>query len=140
MLLSESPRWLITRGRKDDALSKLNRLRPKRLVDNGSTDAEVFAIDHAIQASDARDHQGAWLDLFRGTYLRRTIIAALLFWVRVIPRFLSSPHKNYLISTNSFSSRPEHSSSTLTARHSLDRLDTAPVPLPMGSSPRLSAS
>lgn len=41
--------------------------------------AEINAIDQAIETNQAQ-HQGSWLDLFRGTYLRRTIIASLLFW------------------------------------------------------------
>jgi MFS transporter, SP family, sugar:H+ symporter len=80
--LEESPRWLVTRRTKEEALKSLNKVRPKRLVDDGYTLAEIEAIDEAVEASDARN-QGSWLDLFRGTHLRRTIIASLLFWVCV---------------------------------------------------------
>lgn len=49
------------------------------MVDNGATAAEISAIDYAIELNHA-EKQGSWLDLFRGTYLRRTIICTCLFW------------------------------------------------------------
>ncbi|OQU94908.1 hypothetical protein CLAIMM_01191 isoform 2 [Cladophialophora immunda] len=75
----ESPRWLVLHNKKERALQNLNRLRPKNMVENGATAAEIDAIDYAIESSHA-EKQGSWLDLFRGTYLRRTIICSLLFW------------------------------------------------------------
>lgn len=78
-LPTESPRWLVLHGKKDKALKNLNRLRPKKMVETGMTAAEINAIDFAIESNQAAD-QGRWLDLFRGTYLRRTVVASLLFW------------------------------------------------------------
>lgn len=49
------------------------------MVESGATAAEIDAIDFSIEEAHAA-HQGSWLDLFRGTYLRRSVIAALLFW------------------------------------------------------------
>lgn len=49
------------------------------MAENGTTSAEITAIDAAIESSHA-EKQGSWLDLFRGTYLRRTIICTCLFW------------------------------------------------------------
>lgn len=78
-LTTESPRWLVLHNRKDTALKSLNKLRPKRMAENGVTAREISAIDAAIESSHA-GNQGSWLDLFRGTYLRRTLICTGLFW------------------------------------------------------------
>ncbi|KAF3764346.1 general substrate transporter [Cryphonectria parasitica EP155] len=75
----ESPRWLVLKGRKEQALQNLNKIRPQKLSENGVTSAEIDAIDFAIESNDALD-QGSWSELFRGTYLRRTVVAGLLFW------------------------------------------------------------
>lgn len=74
----ESPRWLINMGQKDKGLQALNRLRPKKDVDSGLTIIEADAFEQAILDSQAQD-QGSWLELLKGTYLRRTLICCLLF-------------------------------------------------------------
>ncbi|WVF72551.1 hypothetical protein IAT40_007368 [Kwoniella sp. CBS 6097] len=75
----ESPRWLVSKGKIDAALHSLNRVRPKHDVDQGLTAVEIEAFEQAID--DAKHQkQGSWLDLFRGTYLRRSWVIALLFW------------------------------------------------------------
>lgn len=38
-------------------------------------------MESATEAGDARD-QGSWAELFRGTYLRRTVVASLLLWIQ----------------------------------------------------------
>ena len=74
----ESPRWLVLKGRRDDALRSLNRLRPKHDAEIKYTDAEIDAIELSFQEEGGRD-QGRWVDLFKGNMLRRTWIAWSLF-------------------------------------------------------------
>lgn len=74
----ESPRWLILQGKREEALRGLNRLRPRRDVDNGYTKLEVDAIEQSLHDAGGFD-QGRWIDLLRGNMLRRTWIAWSLF-------------------------------------------------------------
>ncbi|CAL5865892.1 uncharacterized protein PFLUO_LOCUS98 [Penicillium psychrofluorescens] len=74
----ESPRWLILKGRREEAQTALDRIRPAEDVQTGATVAEAEAIGNLLEESQTSD-QGSWLDLFRGNYLRRTWISATLF-------------------------------------------------------------
>jgi len=74
----ESPRWLISKGLNEEAQHSLNRLRPNIETENGATTAEIEIMKRMYLESRARE-EGAWIDLFRGNYLRRTWIATSLF-------------------------------------------------------------
>ena len=71
---SESPRWLIARGQNDKALHALERIRPKRDAQDGLCSSEVAILEEAIEQAKLTG-TGSWLDLFRGTHLRRTIVS-----------------------------------------------------------------
>ncbi|KAJ5263518.1 general substrate transporter [Penicillium angulare] len=75
----ESPRWLLEQENNELALRNLNRLRPSGQVEDRSTEAELDAMS-CTQESDLAGADGTWLELFRGNYRRRVIIASLLFW------------------------------------------------------------
>lgn len=75
----ESPRWLVSHGRKDEALKSLKRLRTKQAAESGILEAEIDALDQALEY-DRQLNTARWIDLFRGTYLRRTVYCSLLFW------------------------------------------------------------
>ena len=69
----ESPRWLISKGSKDGALGSLERLRPRWEVENGTTNAEVDALEEAVmEARSAKT--GRWIDLFSRKFIRRTMV------------------------------------------------------------------
>lgn len=74
----ESPRWLVLKDRKDEALKALNRLRSQTDVDHALTKLEVDTINQSLNEAGGRD-QGRWIDLFRGNMLRRTWISWTLF-------------------------------------------------------------
>ncbi|KAJ5100417.1 hypothetical protein N7456_006469 [Penicillium angulare] len=75
----ESPRWLLEQGKNELALRNLNRLRPSGQVEDRSTEAELDVMS-CTRGSDFAGADGSWLEIFRGNYRRRVIIASLLFW------------------------------------------------------------
>jgi SP family sugar:H+ symporter-like MFS transporter len=75
-----SPRWLISKRRHRDATRSLRVVRPKLELDSGACEAEIDAIENALQ-----NHvdKGSWMELFQGTNLRRTSIATVVFTLQV---------------------------------------------------------
>jgi MFS family permease len=70
----ESPRWLVLKGRNEEAVKALNRVRPREEVRSGMTHLEVEAFEQAVLAARER-RDGRWTDLARGTFRRRTIVS-----------------------------------------------------------------
>lgn len=71
-IVPDSPRWLISKGRKNDALKVLDRVRPTEDVKAGLTRLEVDALDDF-----QHNHKKvSWFELVQGTNLRRTLIAS----------------------------------------------------------------
>ncbi|KAF3407108.1 High-affinity glucose transporter ght1 [Talaromyces pinophilus] len=75
-LIPNAPRWLISKGRKEDAIRTLEKVRPKEDVATGVCKDEADAIEEALNNNVDK---GPWIDLFKGTNLRRTTIAAMVF-------------------------------------------------------------
>jgi SP family sugar:H+ symporter-like MFS transporter len=69
--LVKSPRWLLARGRKEDAIKSLHLLRQ-----GAFTEAEIEAEMQGIYATiDLTVEDGRFKELFQGTNLKRTCIA-----------------------------------------------------------------
>lgn len=81
-----SPRWLAMRGRDNDSLSALSKLRRVPITDD-RVQAEWKGIVCEVRFQEeiiAKDHPTnnefkleilQWIDLFRPKYLKRTVIA-----------------------------------------------------------------
>ncbi|KAL0578680.1 hypothetical protein V5O48_003300 [Marasmius crinis-equi] len=79
-----SPRWLLYKGRRSEAIEVLEKVRPKDDVRAGLCIEEVDALEESIREEskihNSYDQQKlGWFDLFRGTNLRRTTIATMVF-------------------------------------------------------------
>lgn len=70
--IPESPRWLIEKGRIEDARFSLLRLR--RGKKGYTPDDDLAALEQAHQESLSAHGQARWLDCFRGSDLKRTLI------------------------------------------------------------------
>lgn len=71
----ESPRWLIMKGKDDEARRALNRLRK-----GAYTDVEIAGEFAAMQAHHEAEHavgkeKPKFMDIFKGTDLRRTVLS-----------------------------------------------------------------
>jgi len=75
----ESPRWLVAKGKTDLALINLRKLRRPEDVAAGLPEAEIAALEQAIEL-DLSVREGGWLDLLRGSMWRRTLYACLAFF------------------------------------------------------------
>lgn len=74
-IIPDAPRWLISKGRMADAVHTLERVRPREDVAAGTCRAEAEAIQEAL---NNKVEKGPWVDLFRGTNLRRTSIVLII--------------------------------------------------------------
>lgn len=71
--LVESPRYLLMKGRDDEARAVLKRCRVEQADD--VIDEELETIKLALEVDGAK---GKWSDLFKGTNLRRTLIVSII--------------------------------------------------------------
>ena len=77
----ESPRWLLLKGKKELAQQKLDMIRHKGEVEDGTTAAELDAMEKLVQESLASE-EGTWLDIFSPKYIRQTWICSTLFAIQ----------------------------------------------------------
>lgn len=69
--IPESPRWLAIKGRREEALAVLKTLR----VSDEVAEIEINDVETALEMHVS---EGSWADLFKGTNLRRTVIAVTI--------------------------------------------------------------
>ncbi|KAL4922079.1 general substrate transporter [Aspergillus aurantiobrunneus] len=77
IFIPNSPRWLLSKDREEDALAALRRLRPKDDTTSGNCEAELHEIREGLHEEV---HKASWLDLVRGTNLRRTLIVIVCYF------------------------------------------------------------
>lgn len=69
--LPESPRWLLSRGRREDALRSLAQFRKRATPEEVSVELNGIALSHA------RENQGTWAEVFNRDNRLRTAVATL---------------------------------------------------------------
>jgi SP family general alpha glucoside:H+ symporter-like MFS transporter len=72
--LVESPRWLVSKGRTEDAVNSLRRLRGNHLSDFDLRE-EVDVIKAGYDAQKQLHAGIGWIELFRGKNAYRTMVA-----------------------------------------------------------------
>lgn len=77
--MPESPRWLVSKGRKADAVAALHKLRGRNALDN-AIHTEIELLGHTT-SNCGKDN---WKDLFSNDNRRRTGVAVLIMFCQQI--------------------------------------------------------
>ena len=95
----QSPRWLLVKGREEEAIKSLTLLRKGRFTDAEIT-AELDALRVILQE---QNENGVYADLWRGTNLRRTLITmGTNFFLHITGQIFASKYGDvYIQSLNS---------------------------------------
>lgn len=70
----ESPRWLMVKGKEEEAEKALRSLRNKK-IDEYQLQAELNEIRGSTREQLESNKKYLWLEMWRGTNLRRTILS-----------------------------------------------------------------
>jgi MFS transporter, SP family, general alpha glucoside:H+ symporter len=81
-LAPESPWWLVRKGRLDDAKKSLIRLTSVNRQHDFDADETVAMIAHTTQLEQQITSGASYMDLFRGTDLRRTEIVCMVWAIQ----------------------------------------------------------
>ncbi|BCS28345.1 sugar porter family MFS transporter [Aspergillus puulaauensis] len=77
IFIPNSPRWLLSKDRDEDAIASLRKLRPEEDRSNGACDEELREIREGLHEVV---HKAAWIDLVKGNNLRRTTIVVVCYF------------------------------------------------------------
>ena len=79
--IPNSPRWLLSKDREEEAVAALRRLRSHGDFESGRCDEEIQAIRVSLQESV---HKAPWTDMFRGTNVRRTMLVIVYYFFQQV--------------------------------------------------------
>lgn len=81
VFIPNSPRWLLSKDRDEEAIASLRKLRPEEDRMNGICDEELREIREGLHEVV---HKAAWIDLVKGNNLRRTTIVIVCYFFQQV--------------------------------------------------------
>lgn len=79
--IPDSPRWLLSKDREEEAIAALSRLRSQADFESGRCGQEIQTIRLSLQESV---HKAPWTDLLRGTNFRRTVLVIVFYFFQQV--------------------------------------------------------